>query len=151
MGQTHLWLKIGPIKVPRPPPGSNYHETGPRNPIFGVPGPFGAKWGNFDLGGGGPMYAIVYPDLGITVCAYAYVYAPITVCRLLGTTIRRRTALRSHFGSSKERRRTRSTLPPFLPLLAKHLGSLASSSPAGGGALQPAGVPAGAPEEVLHR
>ena len=113
------------------------------------------------------MYAIVYPDLGITVCAYAYVYAPITVCRLLGTTIRRRTALRSHFGSSKERRRTRSTLPPFLPLLAKHLGSLASSSPAGGGALQPAGVPvtyrpirgalqpaavpAGAPEEVLHR
>ena len=117
------------------------------------------------------MYAIVYPDLGITVCAYAYVYAPITVCRLLGTTIRRRTALRSHFGSSKERRRTRSTLPPFLPLLAKHLGCLASSSSASGGALQPAGVPvtyrpiggalqpacvpagvpAGAPEEVLHR
>ena len=53
MGQTHLWLKIGPIKVPRPPPGSDFHETDLRNKIFGVPGPLGAKWGNFELRGWG--------------------------------------------------------------------------------------------------
>ena len=64
MGQAHLWLNIGPIKVPRPPPGSDFHETDTRNPIFGVPGPLGAKLGNFELGGGGPMYAIVYPASG---------------------------------------------------------------------------------------
>ena len=27
-----------------------------------VPGLLGAKLGNFELGGGGPMYAIVYPE-----------------------------------------------------------------------------------------
>ena len=32
--------------------------------MFGVPGPLGAKLGNFELGGGGPMYAIVYPGFG---------------------------------------------------------------------------------------
>ena len=53
-------------------------------------------------------------------------------------------ALRSHFGSSKERLRTRPTLPPFLPHLAKHLGCVASSSSASGGAPPPAG--AGAPQ-----
>ena len=63
MGQTQIWPQIGPIKVPRPPPGSDFHETDTRNPIFGVPGPLGAKLGNFELGGGGPMYAIVYTPL----------------------------------------------------------------------------------------
>ena len=50
MGQAHLWLKIGPIKVPRPPPGSDFHETDTRNPSLGVPGRLGAKFGNFELG-----------------------------------------------------------------------------------------------------
>ena len=59
MGQTVFWLKIGPIEVPRPPSGSDFHENHTRNLIFGVPGPLGANLGNFELGGGGPMYAIV--------------------------------------------------------------------------------------------
>ena len=72
MGQTHLWLKIGPIKVPRPPPGSDFHETDTRNLIFGVPGPLGAKLRNFAFGGWGAhvcyslpsMYALVTPAPG---------------------------------------------------------------------------------------
>ena len=41
------------FRSPDLPPGSNFHETDPRNPIFGVPGPLGAKLGNSELGGGG--------------------------------------------------------------------------------------------------
>ena len=37
--------------------------------MFGVPGPLGAKLGNFELGGGGPMYAIVYPAMFKEGCA----------------------------------------------------------------------------------
>ena len=58
-----LLFKIGPIKVPRPPPGSNFPETDTRNPMFGVPGQWAAKLGNFELGGGGPLYAIVSPKI----------------------------------------------------------------------------------------
>ena len=45
MGQTQIWPQIGPIKVPRPPHGSNFHETDQRNLIFGIPEPLGAKLG----------------------------------------------------------------------------------------------------------
>ena len=64
--KNHFWLKIGPIEVPRPPPGSNFGETDTRNPIFGVPGPLGAKLGNFELGGWGAHVCYSLPRL---VCA----------------------------------------------------------------------------------
>ena len=55
-GQTHLWPQIGPIKVPRPVPGSIFHETDTRNLILGVPGTLGAKIQDLGLGGGGPIW-----------------------------------------------------------------------------------------------
>ena len=39
--------------------------------MFGVPGPLGAKLGDFELGGGGPMYVIVYPDISFQEALYA--------------------------------------------------------------------------------
>ena len=64
MGQAHLWLKIGPIKVPRPPPGSDLLETDPRNPIWGALGPLGAKVADVKGRGGGLMYALCSPNPG---------------------------------------------------------------------------------------
>ena len=37
--------------------------------MFGVPGPLRAKLGNFELGGGGPMHAIVYQAKWTTASA----------------------------------------------------------------------------------
>ena len=54
MGQAHIWPQIGPIKVPRPVPGSIFHETDTRNLIVGVPGALGAKFGDLGVGVGGP-------------------------------------------------------------------------------------------------
>ena len=61
MGQTVFWLKIGPIttfldmdrgdRFPPMPPIRRYGSQGRPGPNFGILG-----WG-----GGGPMYAIVYP------------------------------------------------------------------------------------------
>ena len=74
MGQARLWLKIGPSKVPRPPPGPISHETDPRNQIFGAPGPLGAKLGNFELGGWGAHVRYSFTQamwLGMRVCLAA--------------------------------------------------------------------------------
>ena len=55
MGQAHLWPQIGPIRVPRPVPGSILHETDTRNLIFWVPGTLGVKIRDLGLGWvGGP-------------------------------------------------------------------------------------------------
>ena len=53
MGQTQIWPRIGPISVPRPRTGSIFGETETRKQSFGVPGPLGAKLGDFGLGGWG--------------------------------------------------------------------------------------------------
>ena len=55
MGQTQIWPRIGPISVPRPRTGSIFGEPDTRKPIWGVPGPLGAKLGDFFVG---PMYTI---------------------------------------------------------------------------------------------
>ena len=62
MGQTVFWIKIGPIttfldmdrgdRFPPMPPIRRYGSQGRPGPNFGILG-----WG-----GGGAMYAIVYPD-----------------------------------------------------------------------------------------
>ena len=62
MGQTHLWPQIGPIKVPRPVPGSIFHETDTRNLIFG-PRTLGGKIRDLGLGEGGDDACYSLPSL----------------------------------------------------------------------------------------
>ena len=67
MGQTGFWLKIGPIttflEMDR---GDRFPPDAPASQIW-VPGPSGAKFRDFGLGGWGPMYARVYPAMCVEV------------------------------------------------------------------------------------
>ena len=53
-------LQMGPIKVPRPVPGSIFHETDTRNLKKGVPGRFGTKFRDFGVGGSGAHFPRIW-------------------------------------------------------------------------------------------
>ena len=53
-------LQMGPIKVPRPVPGSIFHETDTRNLKKGVPGRSGAKFPDFGVGGSGAHFPRIW-------------------------------------------------------------------------------------------
>ena len=70
--KTHFGLQMGPIKVPRPVPGSIFHETDTRNLKKGVPGRFGTKFRDFGVGGSGAHFPRIWecmPDPFFSCCS----------------------------------------------------------------------------------
>ena len=59
MDQTETCQNIGPLSVPRPPTGSG--ETDTRKRPFGIPGPSGAKLGDFGGEGWGAHVCYSFP------------------------------------------------------------------------------------------
>ena len=59
----HLWLEIGPIKVPRPPPGRIFMKRTRGIRFWGSRGSGEPNWGI--LSWGGPVYARVYPEIWV--------------------------------------------------------------------------------------